>query len=96
MWLGFMCHPCRGLMVVLDPFSHRFCSGLRGDVPPGLFLAKILNSVFGDHRRPERRPRYLKLQFRGSEAMPSSKSQRLKPPEFGLLLARLEAAPHKA
>jgi hypothetical protein len=36
MWLSSMCRPCRGFLVVFDAVSHRFRSGLRCDVPPGL------------------------------------------------------------
>src|ERR1700682_4035713 len=31
-----MCHPCRGFLVIVNPFSNHFRSGLRCDVPPGL------------------------------------------------------------
>jgi hypothetical protein len=31
-----VCHPCRGFLVILDPFPHRFHGGLNCDVPPGL------------------------------------------------------------
>ena len=35
-WPAPVCHPWRGFVGVFGQFSHRFRSGLRCDVPPGL------------------------------------------------------------
>ncbi len=37
-WVISLCRPCRGFLVVLDMFSHRFRGGLRCAVPPGLLV----------------------------------------------------------